>query len=259
LPDVNQTASGVIPDRQKEDNNNLVFSYMTLRNLIGVSGMLLPLILILTTQRSAGDKRVEPSISDYYYTNNGDVLVVLLSVLGVFLFTYKGYGWKEQALTVLAAISGIGVAFSPTVAKYQRSAFSVHTTQEAVPMIFGIERHLVFAGLFFISLAVMSLVFFQKTDVVSLRESNGKHTPKAKRNFIFRVCGWTMLACVLILTVYFASESLQKAIGNFPFIFTIETIAVEAFGLSWLTKGETLWPDGEHYLIRGYRNIKHIL
>jgi hypothetical protein len=33
----------------------------------------------------------------------------------------------------------------------------------------------------------------------------------------------------------------------------MEVIAIEAFGLSWITKGQTLWPDGEHYLAKAFR------
>ena len=94
-------------DRQKEQDNELVLSYTTMRNLIGFSGMLLPFVLMLFTKEADG-LFVEPSISDYYYTKNGDILVVLLSVLGVFLITYNGYDWKEKVLTTLAAFCAIG-------------------------------------------------------------------------------------------------------------------------------------------------------
>ena len=243
-------------DRQKEADNELVYSYMTLRNLIGFLGMLLPLALAITTDRGVEDKIIEPSISDYYYTSNGDIIVVLLSILGVFLFTYKGYNWKENILTVIAAICGIRVAFSPTVTKYERSSFSVHTTNDAVPTIFGLEWHLVYAAIFFIALAIVSLVFFPKTDADFLIKPDGRRSAKAKRNIVYKVCGWTMLGCVFLLAIYFLSESIQKALGAFPIIFALETIAIEAFGISWITKGETLWPDGEHYLIRGCRQAK---
>src|SRR5690606_11597741 len=113
------------PAQLKEIHNELVFSYLTLRNLIGFSGMLLPVILVFTTAIGENDPIIAYSISDYYYTSNGDVLVVLLCVLGVFLLTYKGYTWKERILTSLAAVSAIGVAFSPTSASSASSA-SIH-------------------------------------------------------------------------------------------------------------------------------------
>ncbi|MFN8207273.1 MAG: hypothetical protein U0T82_07680 [Bacteroidales bacterium] len=236
-------------DRQKETGNDLVFSYMTLRNLIGFCGMLLPVILLWTTRHAPGDLRVEPSISDYYYTSNGDVLVVILSVLGVFLFTYKGYHAKENLLSTLAAVCALGVAFSPTATKYVRESFSVHTGKFVVPEIAGLEVHLLFAATFFVSLAIIALVYFPKSDADSNLQTGAKRSQKDKRNLVYMISGWIMLGSVGILGLYFIITPLKEWIGDFPFIFVMETIAIEAFGISWITKGESLWPDGEHYLI----------
>ena len=176
----------------------------------------------------------------------------MLSILGVFLFTYKGYSWKENALSFVAAICSIGVAFSPTVTKYQRSSFSVHTTNEAVPTILGLEWHIIYAALFFISLAIISLRYFPRSNNPALDNHMDIDCAKGKRNIVFKVCGWIMLLCVVLLALYFMFDSIQDALGETPVIFILETVAVEAFGISWITKGETLWPDGKHYLTRGY-------
>jgi hypothetical protein len=244
-----------LSDREKESSNHLVFSYLTLRNLIGISGILLPIILYFTTRRGEVDKRIEPSISDYYYSSNGDVLVVLLSVLGVFLFTYKGYTWKEKTLTNIAAICAIGIGFTPTSTSSANS-LSIHIANSTGPEWFGVPKHFIFAALFFASVAIMSLVFFPKTDS-TLKPIDGKKTQKAKRNGIFRFCGWTILACLLSLFLYFIFT--PAFIGDFPIIFVLETVAIWAFGVSWLTKGETLWPDGEHYIKRAAQEVKDTL
>jgi hypothetical protein len=241
-------------DRRKEAGNELVFSYLTLRNLIGISGMLLPLVLLLTTKRTATDRWVEPSISDYYYSSNGDVLVVMLSILGVFLITYQGYNWKENALSTLAAVGGLGVAFSPTATQYANS-LSIHSILTKVPTLLGIERHFIFAAIFFISLAIISLKYFPRTDKYSLRTAQGELTQKAKRNRVHKICGWIIVICVVLLGAYFIFKP-DAAPSDVPVVFTLETIAVEAFGISWITKGQTLWPDGEHYLKKGYREAK---
>jgi hypothetical protein len=248
-------ASVKTSDRKKEEDNNLVFSYLTMRNLIGLSGMLLPFLLMFTTGRTIDDSFIEPSISDYYYTTNGDVLVVLLSVLGVFLFTYNGYTWQEKALTTLAALCGIGVAFSPT-ATDSASTLSIHISYNTVPMIFGIERHFIFAATFFVCLAIISLKFFPKTDAPLKVTSKEKKTPKEKRNTVYITCGWIIIVCVALLAAYFF---IKPDVGDFPLIFTLEAVAVEAFGFSWITKGETLWPDGEHYVAKAYRHVKEKL
>src|SRR4051812_40712027 len=109
----------MLSDKQKELSNDLVFSYLTLRNLIGICGMLLPFLLFITTGK------IEPSISDYFYTKSGDILVVSLSIIGVFLFTYNGYGWAERILTTIAALSSIAIAFCPTASVREHAANSI--------------------------------------------------------------------------------------------------------------------------------------
>ena len=255
MSETNQFPQREKSDRKKEDDNNLVFSYLTLRNFIGICGILLPIVLFFTTGKSENDRIIEPSISDYYYSSNGDILVVLLSVLGVFLFTYKGYKWQEKALTTTAAICGIGIAFSPT-ATQKANSLSIHISRDAVPTIFGIERHFIFAVLFFIALGIISLKYFPKTDDKSLlKKANDLNTQKAKRNLVYKICGWTIISCVILLGIYFIARPIQ-ALKNVPVVFILETIAIWAFGISWLTKGETLLPDGEHYIKRAYREAR---
>lgn len=241
-------------DKQKEAGNDLVFSYLTLRNLIGFSGMLLPFVLLLASGRGERDRWIEPSISDYYYSSNGDVLVVMLSTLGVFLITYTGYKWQENVLTTIAALSGLGVAFSPTATNSPNS-FSIHVGQQTVPMWLGVERHLIFAALFFLALAFISLHYFPRTNKPVLKDGEGARLPKAKRNIVYKVCGWLILICVALLGYHFIIDPLPLFAG-IPPVFLFETIAVEAFGISWITKGQTLWPDKEHYVVRGLHMLK---
>ncbi len=250
----NFSTSEQTDDLKKESNNDLVFSYLTLRNLIGICGMLLPLALILTTTKGDGDRVIEPSISDYYYTTNGDVFVVLLSVLGVFFFTYKGYRFKERLLTITAAVCVIGVAFSPT-ASTSGNSMSIHKLHEAVPIWFGVERHFVFAATFFLAIALISLIYFPKTNKDTLRSFAGNKTAKAKRNDVFIISGWTIIGALILIFLYFV----VKPKTNIPVVFILETIAVEAFGLSWITKGQTLWPDGQHYLVTAADKMKAAL
>ena len=97
MTETNTSAPVEKTDRQKESGNELVISFLALRNLIGISGMLLPIVLTLFTPKGEQDKVMEHSISEYYYTKNGDLFVVFLSVIGVFLLTYKGYNrfWER--------------------------------------------------------------------------------------------------------------------------------------------------------------------
>jgi hypothetical protein len=50
-----------------------------------------------------------------------------------------------------------------------------------------------------------------------------------------------MLICIIAVRIYF---SFLKEIYPFsPFVFWNETVALVAFGISWLTKGGTFYPD----------------
>jgi len=59
----------------------------------------------------------------------------------------------------------------------------------------------------------------------------------------------------LLLVLY----SVLQPVTTIPVIFILETVAIEAFGLSWITKGQTLWPDGEHYISKGMTMMKAAL
>ena len=254
---MDSTNNTITLDRLKEKENKLVVSYKTLRNLIGYCGMILPIVLILTTKIAPSDKKIESSFSDYYYTSSGDILVSFLCILGAFLFFYKGYNKKENILSTIAGIFGIFVAFSPTASEDLSQSFSVHTPLPNVPEIFGFERHTIVAGLFFIILGFISLRCFPQTDVNNQKKQIT--TRKKKRNNIFKVCGWIMLICVPIMGIFFVSDKFSTMFGKIPFIFIMETIATWAFGISWLTIGETIYPDGEHYLVSGYKAIKQFV
>lgn len=252
-----------IADKKKEAGNDLVFSYLTLRNLIGFGGMLLPIVLAIWPSRPSKYGGFEPSISDYFYTDRGDILVVFLCVIGTFLVTYKGYEWKEWALTTLAGITGMGVAFVPTKmdcllpgAECTNCILSVHTNSGGVfKTLAGTGWHFGFAATFLLSLAIMSIFYFTKSDEdKEHKKEDGKSmTQKGKRNRVFRWCGVIIIASLVILGIYFISGVDVKP---FPIVYFFETVAVEAFGFSWLVKGQTLWPDGEHYITKGIRMIK---
>jgi len=66
---------------------------------------------------------------------------------------------------------------------------------------------------------------------------------KMKRNKIYIICGVVMLAALSAITIYFSF--LQKSYLQTSFVFWAETVALVAFGISWLTKGGALLPDQE--------------
>ena len=141
--------------------------------------------------------------------------------------SYKGYDRKDDLAGDLACIFALGVAFFPTTPQ-------VDPSQQA--RIVG-SLHLFFAASFFLTLAFFSLVLFTKTDPTKTPTRR-----KVQRNIVYRVCGYTILASIaliVLLAVFPHSASIKK----FDSVFWLESLAVVAFGVSWLTKGEMILKD----------------
>ena len=229
-----------VESRSQEASNMLVISYMTLRKAVGVLGMALPFVLILggLIFYKTG---VQGSLSAYYHTGMRDVFVGFLWVIGIFLYSYKGYeGAKEKGITGiindnvagnLACVFAIGVAIFPTWINEERTLPNPATGY----------AHLVFAALFFLTLSYFCLFLFTKTHKNSIVQ---KGSNKMKRNTIYRVCGILMLVCIALMGVYNIYPASSTAfLDPIRPTFTLETVAILAFGFSWLIKGETLLKD----------------
>jgi hypothetical protein len=176
--------------------------------------------------------------------------------LGVFLLTYKGYNWKERCLTIISAVGALGVAFIPTTSGCDKCDWSVHTATGGIFHNHIEGLHITSAALFLTSAGIITLFFFKLTKQSTLR-IDGRLTKKGKRNRIYTWCGWVMLCSVGILGIHFIISLFYKDWnGGFPIVFVSETVAVEAFGISWITKGQTLWPDGEHYVVKFVKSLK---
>lgn len=264
-------------DREKEDHNKLVLSFMTLRNLVGFVGFFLPSYLILFTivtpadelpmiKGKEGDLPIQGSISDYFYTSSGDIFELSLCTCCILIMVYAGYNWKERLLCYISALGGLGVAVLPTKWKdtCKVSIHNVLVDPDDVLVFPGtdIEIHFILAGIFLVGLAILSIKFFplSSPDSIQSLKPGNKKTQKEKRNRIYKACGWIMLGSVFACIIYvWKWEIIDPLIGKFPMIFFWETVALFAFAISWLTKGETFYPDGDHYIITGIKMAKHAL
>lgn len=208
---------------------NLVFPYLTLRTIIGVLGMALPIVVSLGAM-AFFQTGLQNSISGYYHTGMRDVFVGMLWAIGFFLFSYEGYERADNIAGELACVFAIGVALFPT---------SPDGAAGPVADIISVV-HLVFAGLLFLTLAYFCLFLFTKTD------PEVPPTPrKLQRNVVYRVCGYTMLLSFLLILVYtyLLPDSLVASIAPMRPIFWLEALAIFAFGVSWFTKGEGMLRD----------------
>ncbi|HSR69205.1 MAG TPA: DUF998 domain-containing protein [Acidobacteriota bacterium] len=211
----------------KEDPNDLVISYLTLRKAIGILGTALPFLLALGALLfGTGLRR---SISSYYHTHMGDVFVGTLFVIGFFLMSYKGYERKDNIAGNLACVFAVGTALFPEAPEGPLSGSDVLVDR----------LHFIFAGLLFLTLTYFALILFTKTDP--------KHPPGPKKLLrikIYRVTGYMMLACIALIFIYFRlPEGTQTALESLNPVFWLEAILVVAFGVSWLIKGEAILGD----------------
>jgi len=220
--------------KDQEKENQLVQSYLFVRQAIGIIGFALPITLLVSTLFGV---RMQTSISGFYYTQMGDVMVGTLSAIGVFLLSYKGYQPKpderlsDKITARISGVSAIGVALFPVGQSTPvTTGFTFHN-----PLI-----HYIFAAIFFCSLAVFSIFLFTKGD----RTAKGKII-WTNRNINFVACGVVILLAIAALILYFVQQDKQAARDQYNYLFWWETLGVLAFATSWLIKGRTLAEIGK--------------
>lgn len=194
-------------------------SYLTLRKMVGILGMLLPVVLPVGCILLGEGEGIRRSISVYYDTAMRDIYVGIIFTVGWFFFSYRGYERQDNVAAYLACAFSLGVALFPSVS----------------PSVAVRAIHYASAGSLFLVLAYFSLVLFTK--------SEDSPTPRKRiRNRIYTACGIVMLVCVVLISIYrmFLTET---PIANLHPAFWLEAIALWAFGISWLVKGETVWTD----------------
>jgi hypothetical protein len=216
----------LVMNQQSGPQDPLVLSYLGLRKAVGIIGFALPFVLAFGKILLQGPGR-QSSISGYYYTDMRDVFVGSLCAIGIFLMSCRGYDSRDEIAGRLACLFAIGVALFPT------TPYMSATPRDR---IIGVV-HLSFAALLFLTLAYFSLALFTKTvpDKAPTRR-------KLQRNIVYRVCGYTILASVLSVAVVELTP-VKALVERLTPVFWLESLAIVAFGVSWLTKGETILKD----------------
>jgi hypothetical protein len=224
-----------------QDNTIWLTNSLTLRKIIGILGMAMPLLLFAFLYFDNGLLYPLESISHYYYTRVSGIFVIILSLLAIFLIIYKGKNSADFYISLMAGIFAFLVVLFPTdnITDICCDPSKKYTVTILPVSDFRMYFHYTVAGLFFISLSYMCLFLFTKSD----KAPNQRGNQKIIRNRIYRVCGVIMFLSVLLLfagslkiipTVYFE---------KFPLTFWMETLAIESFGFAWIIKGETLFKD----------------
>lgn len=207
-----------------EDARNYVISYNTLRISVGVLGIILPILLIFGNMILGKEFQLLNSISSYAHTRMGNGFVGIMCAVALFLFSYLGHDFYDNLMGHLGAIFACGVAFFPN---------NVTDPWTTINII-----HLSCAFLFFVVLILFSLWLFTKTD----QEVMSKQ--KKKRNVVYKICGYSMIAFIVLIVVYKAwLIDIFPEHGLFQPVFWLESFSLFAFGISWITKGQVIYKD----------------
>jgi phosphoglycerol transferase MdoB-like AlkP superfamily enzyme len=86
----------------------------TLRKAIGILGMALPFLLILSLYFFSNFSEPLESISHYYYTRVSGVFIGILSILAIFLIIYKGKAPTDLIISTIAGVAVLFVLLFPT-------------------------------------------------------------------------------------------------------------------------------------------------
>lgn len=201
------------------------------RTAIGVLGVLLPILLIVSS--IVRQVAIRNSISAYYHDpSTRDWFVGTLWVLGVFLFFYRyrplhvgapqtqresiRTGAADAWLGKIAGISAVLVALLPTTDK---------TSTTAQPAVIG-TAHGFFAAILFICLSLFPLVLFSQS---------------RKRGPFYRMIGQSMIVLMLVVAAHaFAPENVREALAGWRPVLLLEALLIWLFGLSWFEKGREL-------------------
>ncbi len=211
-----------------------------LRKAIGLIGFCLPFALLIGVWPFGVP--MQNSISEFFFTGLREIFVIAMGGVGVFLIAYHGHDpeageWlTDWRVSTVAGVTALGVALIPTICEaacYEPPALADRLIASE---LWQGALHFGAAGLFLSSLAVMCISLFTRTDATD------PPPDKLRRNRLFRVCGAAILAMVTALFVF---KLLLRDLGQawdtaWHFTFWAESVAVWAFGIAWLVKGEAL-------------------
>lgn len=229
----------------------------TLRRLVGVLGICLPWLLLVFLWWDTNHGTPLESISHYYFTRVSSVFTSTVSMLAIFLLIYKGKTPTEFWLSTTAGIGALLLVLFPTdnivdnicigvgncCGEVCQAAERQYTSGVLRDSLFRRDFHYIASGVFLLSLALTAFFVFvySKKEMAEAIDAADLRRMK-QRNFIYRLCGVLMVLAVAFVlwgdnlvgdTVYKANH----------LTFWMETLAVEAFGLSWLLRGDMLLPD----------------
>lgn len=225
---------------KEEAQNALVLEYYLVRQALGYLGFFLPISLLIYGLLPG--RIFQPSISEFYYTHMGDVLVGTLCAIGIFLFAYKGYAKRDDEwlsdkwLSRVAGISAIGIALFPVPLKAPKAPDMCANTEIHLGLeCHGNILHFGSAGLFFVCMLIFCIFVFTKGD----RDDNGKLLWTGE-TLIYVSCGVLIGIAIVAMIPYIAFDGFEAKAMPYKYLYFWESVGVFAFATAWLRKGRGL-------------------
>jgi hypothetical protein len=209
-----------------------IVSYFGLRNAIGWIGLIMP-FAVRSIGRFVEEIEDPGSISAYYYTGTRDIFVATLVLVGALLACYRSARPFDGYVAMVGGIAAAGVGLFPMNIKIASEILLKKPGFDTTSCYINhgpLGFHFVFVTLFFF--AVCYLVLFSFPANTPVRPSQ----EKMRRNQIYKFCGVVMVASCF-------SIGLMTLTGADQSIYWPETVAVVAFGIAWLVKGQTVLKD----------------
>ena len=232
--------------------NPAVLSYYAMRRAVGLTALTLPfalgigsiLVALFGPHHALPHPLLQRSISDYYYTPMRDYYVGSLCAIGAFLACSRGYDLLDEITGYLAGVFAFGVAFFPSF--NPRGTHYTHLDVE-----FG-YTHTSFAALMFLILAYICVFLFRKSSPDKPLTRRKRH-----RNQIYGICGLVMVVCMVALVGLTIRATVERRHPS-HWLFWFEALALAAFGVAWLTKGEGILRDKPGNHNHNHANAHHV-
>ncbi len=207
------------------------------RLLVGILAFALPIVLLIFSMIQSDCSTALSSISDYYHSAGRDIFVGVISCVGFFLLCYPGYDMRDQVVSKIAGFAAIGVIAFPTDSCF--CDICQHVFEKDISDVTGF-MHLLSAGFFFLMLIVFCLYLFRLSD-------GPTSIQKQKRNRIYLWSGIAMIACIVGILLFFQFGPKYEEVGcdgtETAWIYWLESFALWAFSISWLTKAQVICGD----------------
>lgn len=228
-----------------DKTNTTVAPRQSIRRLIGLVGLLLPIALIGGGYWQS--QNFQTSLSMYYYTDLRDVFVGAMAALGVLFLCYQGYSrrkgdlFTDRFFAFWAGIGAIGIAFLPMPRGSYQALGGCSLDALKAPTL-GLAKtcgHVGFAGLFIISLAMFSLILFRSRDGARAEMSPRKR----RRNRTFGAAGLlTILSVAGIVGFFQGPVQYTSLVAQYNPVLWLEALAVSSIAWAWLAKsGAVFW------------------